>query len=142
MAKYSQGIFIPKNPKKILGKSKIEFRSSWELRVMQFLDQSPNVIQWSSESIAIPYRDPVSGKNRQYIPDLLILFKDKNNKQKLELVEIKPHKESLMENAKSKRDKLAVLTNTAKWAAAMAWCAKNGVTFRILTEHDIFITGK
>jgi hypothetical protein len=30
--------------------------------------------------------------------------------------------------------------NTAKWAAAMAWCKKNGMTFRVLTESDIYIT--
>jgi hypothetical protein len=134
----SQGIFIPKNPKKVVGNQTIQFRSSWELKIMRFLDEHPSVIQWASESIKIPYYDPVTQRNRYYIPDFLVMYLDKQGRQRAELVEVKPAKESMMENAKSKRDKLAIATNSAKWTAAMAWSKKSGVTFRVLTENEIF----
>ena len=138
--KYSQGEFVPMTPKKLVGKVRPFSRSSWELRVMTLFDTHPNVIQWASESISIPYVNPTTGKKSMYIPDFLVLYKDKHGKINAELIEVKPSNEALAENAKSKRDKLMLAVNTAKWAAAMAWSAKNGVKFRVLTEKDIWIT--
>lgn len=140
MAKYSQGIFTPINPQKLIGKQHVQFRSSWELKVMHLLDNHPNVIQWASESISIPYINPLTGKRTVYIPDFLVLYQDKHGKRRAEMVEVKPAKEAIAENAKSKKDKAALILNTAKWAAAMTYCKKNGLHFRILTEADIFIT--
>jgi hypothetical protein len=139
MSKYSQDEFVPKNPHKLVGNARPYYRSSWELTVMTLLDQHPNVINWASESIAIPYVNPLTGKRSMYIPDFLIVYQDKFGKRRAELVEVKPKKEAIAENARSKRDKAALLINTAKWAAAMAYCKKNGLTFRILTEDDIYI---
>lgn len=138
MSKYSQGEFFPKNPQKLVGNAKPVYRSSWELAMMTFLDSHPSVIQWASESIKIPYRNPLTGKNSQYVPDFLVLYKDKNGKQHAELVEVKPKKEALAENAKSKRDKAFLMINTAKWSAAMTFCKKNGLVFRLITEDQLF----
>lgn len=139
MTKYSQGEFIPKNPNKYFGKANPFFRSAWELKVMTLLDQHPYVLNWASESVSIPYINPLTGKRSAYIPDFLVVYKDKSNRQRAELIEVKPKKEAIAENAKSKRDKAALTVNTAKWAAAMAWCKKNGVIFRILTEDSLYI---
>jgi hypothetical protein len=138
MSKYSQGNYIPKNPAKLVGNATPVYRSSWELAMMTFLDSHPSVIQWASESIKIPYVNPLTGKRSQYVPDFLVLYKDKNGRQHAELVEVKPKKEAVLENAKSKRDRAFLIVNTAKWAAAMTWCKKNGVQFRIITEDDLF----
>ena len=54
------------------------------------------------------------------------------------MIEIKPSKESTMENAKSMRDKYMVAINMAKWAAADNWCRANNIKFRVITEFDIF----
>jgi hypothetical protein len=140
MGKWAQDEFIPKNPQKIIGNSRIVYRSSWELTVMNLLDQHPNVIQWASESISIPYKNPLTGRQSVYIPDFLVVYKDKTNKQRAELIEVKPMKEAIAENARSKRDKAALMVNTAKWAAAMLFCKKNGLIFRILTEADLYIS--
>jgi len=140
MSKYSQDEFVPKNPQKLVGNARPFYRSSWELRVMMLLDQHPNVINWASESITIPYKSPLDGKMHRYIPDFLIVYKDKTGKERAELVEVKPAKEAIAENAKSKRDRTALLLNTAKWGAAMMYCKKNGLTFRILTEDQIFVS--
>ena len=138
MTKYSQEFFVPKNPQKLIGNAKPFYRSSWELAMMTFLDSHPNVIQWASESIKIPYTNPLTGKRSQYVPDFLVLYQDQNGKRKAELVEVKPKKEAMMENAKSKRDKAFLLINTAKWAAALTFCKKNGLEFRIITEDQLF----
>ena len=140
MSKYSQDEFVPKNPKKLIGNARPFYRSSWELTVMTLLDQHPNVINWASESVTIPYQNPLTGKFSTYIPDFLVVYKDKFGKQRAELIEVKPKKEAIAENVKSKRDKAALVVNTAKWAAAMTWCKKNGFNFRILTEDDLYIS--
>jgi hypothetical protein len=139
MTKYNQGQFIPKNPQKIVGNAKILYRSGWELAMMTFLDNHPSVIQWASESIRIPYVNPLTGRRSQYVPDFLVLYQDKNGKQHAELIEVKPKKEAMLENAKSKRDKAFLILNTAKWAAAAQWCKKSGVSFRIVTEDQLFV---
>lgn len=140
MAKYTQGNFTPTNPTKVIGNPTPVYRSSWELRMMSFLDQHPNVIQWGSECIRIPYTNPLTGKATIYVPDFLIRYADKNGTQRAELVEIKPKKETTMEAAKSRRDKMFVILNTAKWTAALAFCAKHNIQFRVLNEDSIFQT--
>ena len=62
----------------------------------------------------------------------------KDGTVKRELVEIKPSKESMIESARSKRDKVNILINQAKWAAAQKFCNANGLTFRVLTENQIY----
>ena len=138
MTKYSQEFFVPKHPEKLIGNANPFYRSSWELAMMTFLDNHPSVIQWASESIKIPYTNPLTGKRSQYVPDFLVLYQDKNGKRKAELVEVKPKKEAMLENAKSKRDKAFLLINTATWAAALTFCKKNGLEFRIITEDQLF----
>ena len=140
MSKYSQDNFIPKNPQKLVGNATPFYRSSWELTVMTLLDTHPNVIQWASESITIPYINPLTGKRSVYVPDFFVLYRDKNGRERAELIEVKPAKEAIAENARSKRDKAALLVNTAKWAAAMTYCKKAGINFRVLTEDQIYIT--
>jgi hypothetical protein len=142
VTKYSQGQYTPSNPAKYIGKWPISYRSSWELSVFRVLDAHPSVTQWASESISIPYQHPLTGKWHFYIPDLMIIFTDKTGSRRAELVEIKPAKETYLERAKSKKDKATLAINQAKWAAAMAWCHKNGLTFRVLTEDQLFKNGK
>jgi len=132
------GDFTPKNPQKYKGSLPITYRSSWELTVFNAFDNHPNVIEWASESVKIPYQHPLTGKPSLYVPDLLVKMVDKNSKMKVELIEIKPAKEALAEKAKSRYDQASVIINSAKWKAAAAWCQKNKIVFRILTEKDIY----
>ena len=121
-----------------MGKRAPTYRSSWEFTFCAFCDNNPAVINWASEAIQIPYRNPVTGKNTIYVPDFLIVYMDANQHQHTELVEIKPLKEATMESAKSVRDKLSVAINMAKWAAADNWARANNIRFRVVTEFDIF----
>lgn len=138
MAKYAQGKYHVKNPEKYMGKRSPSYRSSWEFTFMSFCDNNPAVLNWSSESIKIPYFNPVLGKQTIYVPDFLVVYEDKNARKHTELVEIKPSTETTMESAKSYKDKLMVAINMAKWAAADSWCKANNMRFRVITEYDIF----
>jgi hypothetical protein len=138
MAKYASGKYTVKNPAKYVGKRTPSYRSSWEFAFMSFCDNNPAVLNWASESITIPYFNPVSGKQTIYVPDFLVVYVDANQRQHTELVEVKPSTEVTMESARSYRDKLMVAINMAKWAAADAWCRANNIRFRVITEYDIF----
>jgi hypothetical protein len=142
MAKYANGLYEIKNPQKYVGNKQPYYRSSWELAMMNFCDNNPNIQQWASEALHINYRNPFTGKNTIYVPDFLIVYVDKDGRKHGEVVEIKPLKETMMESAKSKRDKAMVALNTYKWDAARKFCAAQGLTFRVVNESDIFHQGK
>lgn len=138
MAKYANGKFTIKNAEKYVGKRVPTYRSSWEFAFMSFCDNNPAVIQWASESVQIPYFNPVLGKQTIYVPDFIIVYIDANKRQHAELIEIKPLSQVTMETAKSLKDKYSVAINMAKWTAADAWARANRMRFRVVTEHDIF----
>jgi len=142
MSKYAQGKYIPKHPEKYVGNHTPSYRSSWELAFFNFCDNHPSITQWASESIRIPYRNPLSGKNTTYVPDIFMVYLDANGVSHAELIEIKPSAQATMEAAKSQRDKLAVALNIAKWTAARAFCANTGLTFRVVSEKDLWAGGK
>lgn len=136
---WSQGKYTPKNPKKYCGKARPKFRSSWELMVFQWADNNPAILQWTSEGIKIPYINPLTGQKSNYIPDMLIVYQDKNGKNCAELLEIKPEKETTLESAgRSGYNQAMVHINQAKWEAARAFCKAYNMGFRILTEKDLF----
>jgi hypothetical protein len=142
MSKYAQGFFVPKNPEKYVGTGNIRYRSSWEMVFMQFCDNNPKVLQWASESIQIPYRNPLTGKQTIYVPDFLVIYQSKGKKI-TELIEIKPKAQTMItEKTRSARDKAAIAVNTCKWQAAQIWCKRMGISFRVITENDIFYSGR
>jgi hypothetical protein len=138
----SKGIFVPKNPSKVIGKGAIKYRSSWEQVFMNFCDNNPSVVNWGSEVLRIPYRNPITKKNTIYIPDFIVSYIDRNGRQHTEVIEIKPLKEAVMERARSPRDKIMLAINMAKWQAAQAFCANNNMVFRLVTEQQLFATGR
>lgn len=138
MSTYAQGKFTVTHPEKYTGKGQPTYRSSWEWAFMSFCDNHPAVISWASESIRIPYFNPFTNKNTFYVPDFFVMYQDKNGKKKAELIEIKPSGEVMETVGKGQRNQAMAVLNQFKWAAAKAWCAANGVTFRIVTENDMF----
>lgn len=136
--RYIQGVYKPKNKEKYVGKEYPIYRSSLECTAMNYFDNCRHIIAWSSESIQIPYADPISKKWRTYYPDFMIKYV-KHGKEHVELIEIKPLSQTSMQFAKSKRDKEAVILNEAKWKYAINWCNKNSIKFRIITEKDIYL---
>lgn len=109
---------------------------------MRFVDTNDNVLQWASESISIPYRNPITGKNSTYIPDFFVTYRTRDNTVCAEVIEIKPKSQSLIEERQSQRDRAIVALNYAKWSAAEKWCKKAGLGFRVVTEDQIFHQGR
>lgn len=141
--KFSQGIYKLKNPDKYVGLGSPRYRSSWEWHVMKMCDENPAIKEWASESIKIPYKDPLTNKSTIYVPDFLVVFVDNNNKKRAELWEVKPINQTLKENVgKNKYNQAQYVKNIIKWTAARNWCKNHGLTFRIITEKDLFHTGK
>lgn len=138
MSKYSQGTYIVLNPAKYLGTRAPTYRSSWEMTFMRFCDNHPGIINWGSECLRIPYRNPFTGRDTFYVPDFLIMYQNKDGSKITELIEIKPRSQARIEEAKSQQQKAAVVLNMAKWAAAKAYCKRAGITFRVVTEEDIY----
>jgi hypothetical protein len=142
MARYAQGIYVPKNPQKYIGNHKPRYRSGWELTFMTFCDTNSNVIYWASESMRIPYKHPLTGKPTIYVPDFFVVYENKFSKKIAEVVEIKPKKQSLIESkAANAKDRMVVAINHAKWAAAHAWCKRANIVFRVITEDQMFRNG-
>lgn len=142
MAKWAQGPYDIQNPAKYVGNGTPRYRSGWELSFMRFCDTNDNILQWASESIAIPYRHPLTGKMTQYIPDFLITYRTKNNTMRAELIEIKPKGQSALKEGMNSKERAIVAINYAKWDAATKWARRQGITFRVITEDQMFHNGK
>ena len=143
MSRFAQGKFTLKNPGKYIGGRTPTYRSSWEFAFMRMCDSNNNIRQWASEAIKIPYRNPFTGKHTIYVPDFFIVYADRNGKQHVELIEVKPANQTIKEQVgKSRANQAHYVLNQAKWGAARAYCKQKGMTFRIVNEGDIFHQGK
>jgi hypothetical protein len=141
MSKFAQGAYVVKNKEKYVGRGTPRYRSGWELAFMRFLDNNDNILQWASESISIPYRNPINGKQSIYVPDFLITYRNRNNTMIAEVIEIKPKKQSVIESKMKANERAVIAVNYAKWDAATKWCRKQGLLFRVITEDDMFRNG-
>jgi hypothetical protein len=143
VAGFTQGYYTPKNKEKYIGDStKIIFRSSWELNLHLFLDNNPKVLKWASEPIAIPYLKPTDKQIHKYYPDYYVEYIDKNNVLHKEIIEVKPHKQTIVSKSHNRRSKIyediQFAINKAKWLSCTLFCKKHGLTFRLLTEKQMF----
>lgn len=140
-----KGFFNPKNPKKYNGDStNIIYRSTWELRVMKWLDNHPNVIWWNSEELIIRYRSPVDNKMHRYFPDFIAKMKQKDGSVMTYVIEVKPEAQTKMpvQKKKTKRflqEAATYAINQEKWRAADIFCQEHGWKFLVLTEKDLGI---
>ena len=91
-----KGWFTPKHRSKYKGDSEnVVYRSSWELRVMKWLDENPSVIWWASEELIIRYKSPIDQKMHRYFPDFIVRLKQKNGTESTVVIEIKPQKQTV-----------------------------------------------
>jgi hypothetical protein len=141
-----KGFFKPRNPQKYKGDpTNIIYRSRLELIVMSKFDTHPDVLQWNSEEITIPYKSPVDGKIHRYFPDFWVKKKNHSDGRIVEvLIEVKPAaqtKPPVIQTGKPTRRYLnEVYTwgiNDAKWKAARNYCADRKWEFQIITEKEL-----
>ena len=134
-----KGKFHPINREKYRGDvTTITYRSLWERKVMKTLDENPDVIEWASEEIVIPYVSPIDGKRHRYFPDFYV----KTSKGDQFLIEVKPKTQTKPpKKSKSRMRYLREMktwgVNQAKWEAAESICKKHGWHWRIWTEDHI-----
>ena len=141
MSRPVKGIFTPQNKEKYTGTYPIIYRSSWEHEFMVYCDQHPDVVEWASEPVSIPYKDPTKDikKNQSlYVPDFLVTVITKNKERRTKLIEIKPMAEALTEHARTTKDAVVKMKNDAKWGAAQAWAMRRGIEFQVMHEGDMF----
>lgn len=138
---YRQGFFHPKNTEKFLGKTAV-YRSSLELKFFKWCDTNPNILEWGSENIVIPYISPMDGKIHRYYVDNFVHIMEENAKVKY-LIEIKPEKFTKEPSRGKKsattflREKFLYSINSSKWDAAQKYCQKFGYKFLIITDKQL-----
>ena len=153
-----KGKFSPKNPQKYRGDyTNIVYRSTWECRVMTWLDGNESIIEWSSEEIVIPYKSPVDNRVHRYFPDFYVKVKQKDDTIKVMILEVKPARQTKPPEKKKKVTKQyiqEVVTwsiNQAKWRHAIEFCKErkwefcvmsstNGIDYVVLKESQLLLT--
>ncbi len=136
--RYYQGLYSPKNTKKYLGNTdNVIYRSRWELLVFRWCDLNPDVIEWVSEEITIPYICQTDNKQHTYYVDLYIKYKS----GKRVLVEVKPEKQGIEPKPSKGKKTSTLLTealvyqkNISKWTAARKYANINGMHFEVWGE--------
>lgn len=141
-----KGFFKPTNPSKYSGDpTKIVYRSSWELKLMRWLDSHPDVIEWASEEFFIPYRSPIDNKIHRYFPDFKVKKKNSSGIVETIVIEIKPKKQAMEPVIQSKptrryvREVVTYGINNAKWKAAKEYCEDRKWKFLVMTEEHLGI---
>ena len=140
-----KGKYKPSYPKKYKGDpTNIIYRSLWERKFMVYCDKNENVLEWSSEEIALPYKSPLDNRIHRYFPDFYIKVKEGNKIQKY-LIEIKPKKQVREPKIQTKKTKSYIYEvteyakNQAKWKSAQEFCEDRQWKFKIMTEDDLGI---
>jgi len=99
---------------------KIFYRSSFELKLLEILENMDNIINIKSENIHIPY--VFEGKSHVYISDFLVEFYGNIEC----IIEVKP------------KFKLADKKTKAKIASGFEYSLKNNIPYIIFTEKELF----
>jgi len=139
---FKQGKFKPMNANKCESRD-LTYRSSWELKFMQYCDLNEKILKWSSEEVVFKYK--LNGKTHRYFTDFMIKTRNLNDEIITTIIEIKPYKETQKPiKGKKKqstflRECLTYQKNIAKWTYATAACKRRGWIFKILTEKDLFL---
>jgi len=143
-SRYTQGVYTPVHPEKYIGESEVVYRSSWEKRLMGFLDNNNSVLFWNSESAIVKYVSPLDNKIHKYYVDFLAKMKLKDGSIKTYAIELKPIMQTKMPLPNKNKERFlqemsTYLVNQAKWKTATEYFAKMNVEFMVLTEKDLGI---
>lgn len=141
-----KGKWRPRNPAKYRGDiHNITYRSSWELKFMNFCDMRDSVISWSSEETVIPYKSPIDGQVHRYFVDFQMKIRNPDGTITTYLIEVKPKKFTEKPSTPKRKSKkyieevMMYATNCAKWEAAQKFCERKGYKFKVITERELGI---
>jgi hypothetical protein len=144
-----QGYYKPIHPEKYIGRlDQIIFRSSWEFRFLKWCDLNPQIIQYASEPIPIPFFNPLDKRVHRYYVDFYVKLIRQDGKESEYLLEVKPNKYIVPPKAPERMtDKQTAnyvwaakqfIVNQAKFEAAKSFAEQKGVKFGIITENFLF----
>lgn len=160
---YNQGNYIPKNRDKVLKlntQGGVYYRSSWEKKIMTWLDNNKSIVKWGAECIRIPYQmthfenGDSRIKEHSYYPDFYYEIKLSDGRFDRVVAEVKPMKEYKMV-LDLNEGKLAVpdkglkklknfeydlkmaYKNKNKWETMINWCNLKGYKFIVITEESL-----
>ena len=112
---------------------------------MSYLDAHPDVVQWASEELIIPYRSPLDNQVHRYFPDFWVKKRLSNGNYEVVVIEVKPLKQtrepipSKKMNKQYLREVATWAINQAKWKAAQSYCDDRNWKFMMMTEQDLGI---
>lgn len=128
------------------------YRSSWELKLLRWLDRHPDVLWFSSEEVVVPYISPLDNKIHRYFPDFLVCIRLKDDVEKTILIEVKPEGQMIPPDPKRRNntpsgrvsrrflnEAKTYAVNQAKWDAARQYCRSKGWEFAIWGETALGI---
>lgn len=162
-SKYNSGNYIPVNKDKVLKLNSdggVYYRSSWEKKIMFWLDHKKEITKWGAECMRIPYQmthyeqGDVKLKQHSYFPDFYYEMRTADGNLKQVVVEVKPMKEykmvQLLNEGKLnvpekgikklknfEYDLKMAHKNKNKWETMIKWCDKKGYDFIIITEEHL-----
>jgi hypothetical protein len=146
MAESIKSKYKPSYPQKYKGDpNNIICRSSWERRFCHWCDLNESIVSWGSEEFFIPYYNPAKERVCRYFPDFIIKVKEQSGQIKTYVVEVKPAKQTVPPQKKSRVTKSYIhecttyAVNQAKWKAAKEWCADRMLEFIVITEKELGI---
>jgi hypothetical protein len=134
-SRYKQGYINPKSCKKLFESQqneKIIYRSSYEKRFILWLEKSEKVKYWGSECISIEYIGE-DGQKHHYWPDYIVEFIDGRKF----VFEVKPYSQTVQPDPRCEYAYREYKKNMLKWTAARQFCERNGMHFKVITEHII-----
>lgn len=162
---YHQGNYIPVFKDKVIklnDQGGIFYRSSWEKKIITWLDNNPKIKSWGSECVSIPYQlthfernGDLNIRNHSYYPDFYYEIDNGDGTTRKVIAEVKPMKEYLMvqkiteksltipENVTLKKlknieyDLKMAHKNKTKWETMIKFCDKKGWDFIIITEEHL-----
>lgn len=162
-SKYHGGNYVPKNKDKVLKLNAyggVFYRSSWEKKIMVWLDMKDEIFQWGAECLEIPYQmthfdnGNIEIKKHRYYPDFFYRMRNSQGELREVVMEVKPMKEYKMvqdlnegrlavpekgiKKLKSfEYDLKMAYKNKRKWETMIQWCDKKGYDFIIITEEHL-----
>lgn len=133
-SRYSQGTIHPSRCRKLFesqqGKPVI-YRSSYEWRFINWLENDSHVKEWGSECVSIPYK--LGESWHTYYPDYVVRM----DTGAVWVVEIKPKNQTHKPTNQNSYAWQQWLKNKEKWRYALSWCEERGYVFKIFTEDTI-----
>lgn len=114
---------------------------------MEWFDRNDFIVEWTSESVVVPYLKPTTNKMARYFVDFSVVFKESNGTLIKYLIEYKP-KKFTVQPVKTKRMSQTTYNNLAmtyainqsKWTAASEYAKQKNMKFYVITEQHLGIS--